>query len=139
MKKILFVCTGNTCRSPMAEGIFNKFAEEKGIDCISQSAGLMVIEHKVSENSFEVCRENGIDISSHTPTQITAEMINDADIILTMTSSHKAAFGNMDKVFTVAEYFGDDSDISDPYGGSLEDYRQTFCQLKSLIGNYYED
>lgn len=139
MRKILFVCTGNTCRSPMAEGIFNKLAEEIGFDAISESAGLMVTENKVSENSLEVCKENGIDISSHLPTQITAKLINDADVILTMTSSHKTAFGDMDKVYTVAEFFGENDEISDPYGGTLDDYRRTFSQLKSLIGKYHED
>ena len=88
MRKILFVCTGNTCRSPMAEGIFNKLAEERGFDAIASSAGIFVTEENVSENSLIVCEENDIDISSHTPSQITADMINSADIILTMTNSH---------------------------------------------------
>ena len=135
MRKILFVCTGNTCRSPMAEGIFNSLA----FNAVAKSAGLFVTEPSVSENSLEVCRENGIDISAHIPTRLTAELINDADVILTMTASHKAAFGAMDKVFTVAEFFGGDEDVSDPYGGSLGHYRHTFEQLKSLIGNYHED
>lgn len=139
MKKFLFVCTGNTCRSPMAEGIFNKLSAEKVWGATAQSAGLFVTEKSVSKNSIEVCREHGIDISSHIPTPITAELINEADVILTMTSSHKAAFGGMDKVFTISEYFGSDSDIIDPYGGSLDDYRFTFGQLVKLIGNYHED
>ena len=139
MRKILFVCTGNTCRSPMAEGIFNKFAVENGFNALSKSAGLFVTEQKVSENSLEVCKENGINISGHIPTPISPELINEADVILTMTSSHKAAFGDMDKVFTVAEFFGGEEDVSDPYGGTLDHYRHTFEQLKSLIGNYHED
>ena len=139
MKKFLFVCTGNTCRSPMAEGIFNKLSSEKGWQATAKSAGLYVTEPMVSENSLNVCLENGIDISSHIPTQITAELINEADVILTMTSSHKAAFGGMDKVFTVAEYFGGNGDVIDPYGGSIEIYRETYGQLEKLIGNYHED
>ncbi len=139
MKKILFVCTGNTCRSPMAEGIFNKLAAEQGYEAVAKSAGLFVTEPNVSENSLEVCKENGIDISGHTPMPITAELINEADVILTMTSSHKAAFGGLDKVYTAAEYFGSEGDIIDPYGGSIEIYRQTFCQLEKLIGSYYEN
>ena len=139
MKKFLFICTGNTCRSPMAEGIFNKTASEKGWRASAKSAGLFVTEGKVSTNSLEACRENGIDISSHTPTPITAELINEADVILTMTASHKAAFGGMDKVFTVSEYFGGSGDVTDPYGGNIEIYRQTFGQLEKLIGNYNEN
>ena len=139
MKKFLFICTGNTCRSPMAEGIFNKLVAERGFKATAKSAGLFVTEAKVSENSLEVCKENGIDISAHIPTPITAEMINEADVILTMTSSHKMAFGGMDKVFTIGEYFGNGENITDPYGGSIDIYRETFHQLEKLIGNYNED
>ena len=139
MKKILFVCTGNTCRSPMAEGIFNKLASEKGWQASAKSAGLFVTEGTVSTNSLAVCRENGIDISFHIPSAITSELINEADLILTMTTSHKAAFGGMDKVFTVSEYFADGGDVTDPYGGNIEIYRKTFCQLEKLIGNYNEN
>lgn len=139
MKKFLFVCTGNTCRSPMAEGIFNKLSSQKSWDAVAQSAGLFVTEKKVSENSYLVCLEKDIDISGHTPTPITAELISEADVILTMTTSHKAAFGTMDKVFTVSEFFGGTGDIIDPYGGDIEVYRETFGQLEALIGNYHEN
>ena len=96
-------------------------------------------ESSVSENSLKACAENGIDISGHTPTPITEELIAEADVILTMTASHKAAFSGLEKVFTVTDFFGGEGDIIDPYGGSMDIYRETFRQLEKLIGNYHED
>ena len=62
--KIMFVCTGNTCRSPMAEAVFNRFAEEKGLAVRAESMGTTTVTGMpVSENSIEVCKEIGIDIS----------------------------------------------------------------------------
>lgn len=62
--KIMFVCTGNTCRSPMAEAVFNRFAEEKGLAVRAESMGTTTVTGMpVSENSVEVCKEIGIDIS----------------------------------------------------------------------------
>lgn len=139
MKKILFVCTGNTCRSPMAEGIFNKMAGINNWSALAESAGIMVTETAVSENSLAVCKENGIDISKHISRQLTREMIEDSDVILTMTKSHKMIFDGLSKVFTLSEYVGGEEDVSDPYGGDLEVYRKTFSQLETLIGKYYED
>lgn len=123
----------------MAEGIFNKLVAAKGFNATAKSAGLFVTESSVSASSLEVCKENGIDISGHIPTPISAELISEADVILTMTASHKAAFGGMDKVFTIGEYFGNGENITDPYGGSIDIYRETFNQLENLIGNYNED
>ncbi len=134
----MFICTGNTCRSPMAEGIFNSLALQNGADAHAESAGLFVTETSVSESSIKVCAENGIDISGHLPTPVTEELVADADIILTMTHSHKMVFGGMDKVFTVGEYFGGE-DIPDPYGGDIDEYRKTFEVLYTLIGKYHED
>ena len=74
--KVLFVCTGNTCRSPMAEGIFRKMMHDRGMEdkVLCQSAGLSAVDgDPVSENAVLACREIGVDISEHTARRITGE------------------------------------------------------------------
>ena len=139
-KKILFVCTGNTCRSPMAEGIFNEFAHKNGIDAFASSAGIFITERTVSKTAVKVMAEIGIDISSHIPTQIDDVLINESDLILTMTENHKRHLVSngapAEKVFTLAQYVGENCNISDPYGGDEELYRQTCEEIRSLIEKY---
>ncbi len=128
--KIIFVCTGNTCRSPMAEGFFRKVSEENNITDIDiSSKGIYATEgDKVSEYSVISAGEYGVDISSHKASQLTKEDIISSYYIFTMTKSHKdaiiSAFPDMShKVFSVSEY-ADSPEISDPYAQSLDVYRK---------------
>jgi len=114
LKYILFVCTGNTCRSPMAEGFFNAAVRQdpKLSEAYKAfSAGIMVMDgESASNNAILALKEGwGIDISSHKVKALKYEYIKDADLILTMTKAHKDAalhlFPGMDKkIFTLKEY-----------------------------------
>ncbi len=138
IKTVLFVCTGNTCRSPMAEGIFNHAAKERGLNITAGSAGLFVAPgSEVSENSVKAAAEIGVDISGHRPTRITSELIERSDLILTMSSGHKMMIASMPeakgKTFTLCDYAGGRGEISDPFGGSLEVYEKCMREIKVKI------
>ncbi len=129
--KILFVCTGNTCRSPMAEAIFNTISEG------AFSRGFSGNGFPATENAVKVMAEMGIDISKHVSKMLTLDDLSDADLVLTMTKAHKnlltdIAPAEKDKIFTIGEYAGGE-DIADPYGGDIEVYRRCAEMLKEEI------
>lgn len=120
MKKIIFVCTGNTCRSPMAEGIFNKIAKENQLDIFAESAGLFANEgESVTQNAVLACKEKGIDISGHKSRQLTEQLAKTADFIVPMTQNHREICIKLFKETSVLPAL----DIPDPYGGELDVYR----------------
>lgn len=127
--KILIVCTGNTCRSPMAEGIFKSLAKEKDMDIQVQSAGTFAFDgDKASPNGIMALESLNIDISNHKSRLIHHNLIEEMDLILTMGSSHKELIEKKfpqagGKVFLLNEYaFGEKKDVIDPYGGKLKTY-----------------
>ena len=123
---ILFVCTGNTCRSPMVESFVRKIIIQNKLEGFAvRSAGLYAYEGEpASENAVEAAKKYGCDISSHRSLPIDIDLVNQSDLILTMTPAHKQVLSSVadGKVFTFGEYVGSDDDIADPFGGDLDEY-----------------
>lgn len=132
--KILFVCSGNTCRSPMAEG-YLKSLKLQGIEV--KSAGLSVgTFSRVSENSVAAMKEIGIDISNHIPTALTRSLIDTCDKIICMTPTHKAILENAGVNADISVLGGG---IFDPYGGDENMYiacrNEITAELDRLINS----
>ena len=136
--KILFVCTGNTCRSPMAEGMFRKMMQERDMEerVLCQSAGLSAVDGTpVSENAVLACREIGVDISEHTARRITGEELPVWNLYFPMSKTHGyilAQAGVPQTKIYIPKY------IADPFGGTLEEYRACRDKLAQQLEIFYE-
>ena len=137
MQRILFVCTGNTCRSPMAEAIL-KSRKIDGLEV--KSAGIYAATgSEASAHAKKVLEDQQID-HNHSSNMLTVDSVRWADLILTMTISHKNAILQQypdaaAKVFTLKEFTGEnyDVDVVDPFGGNLAIYQETYQELEKLI------
>ena len=139
MDKIIFICTGNTCRSPMAEGLFRAHGGEEKTGLTAASAGLFTQDGMpASQNAIAAAAERGADITAHRSRMLTAEMANAARYLVCMTGAHYDRLCELfpdcaDKVFTLLP-----EDISYPFGGDLETYRRAAAEIDAGVRSIIE-
>src|SRR5437762_13843299 len=136
---ILLVCTGNICRSPLAASLLERALRERGLEVNVTSAGTGAWDGApASEGAYLVGLERGLDLSGHRARLLTRELVENAHLILTMARHHRARvdeLGGEGRVFVLGEYAGrggDDVEVSDPFGGNLDIYRDTCQELEAL-------
>jgi protein-tyrosine phosphatase len=142
---VLFVCTGNTCRSPMAEGLFRQMAAER-LGCRAEdldahgvvvgSAGVAAWGGgRASSGALETMAECGIDLTAHESQPLTESLVQQADVIWTMTNAHRAAILAQfpEAADRVAVLSPDRADVVDPIGGPVEAYRQCAGQIRKHL------
>ena len=136
-KHILFICTGNTCRSPMAEALCRRYLPN--IETLSAGVGAAP-GLPASIGAIEAMQRRGLNLDHHRSRPLSSYLLADADLVLCMSNSHKqlilqALPGEcIGKVFTLAEYVDEpDQEIADPFGGNQEVYEACAQQIEELI------
>ncbi len=141
MPNILFVCTANICRSPMAEALFADWVKRNRPpgEWHVASAGTWAEDGlPASENAVTVMAERGLDLARHRSRAVSEPLLARASLVLCMTASHAEALRaefpqHTGRVKQVSELVGLKFDVLDPYGGPLEGYARTAAELEELM------
>jgi protein-tyrosine phosphatase len=143
MKKVLFVCTANVCRSPMAEAIFNALIQDAGMPHTARSAGVAALRGEpITPQARAALEEAGVYVDGHRARQVDGAMLEGADMVLAMTPRHVEKLlglsaASAGKIHTLPDYVGASArvgeGIPDPYGYSMAAYRASVRQIFECV------
>ena len=131
MIDVLFVCSGNTCRSPMAMVLFNALCVERGLPYRAESAGVHANQgNAASDGAFHAMKERGLSLARHAAQPFTLMLAREARLVVAMSESHAAIIRARYPAVRMVVF---DPPIRDPYGGSITQYRATADALAARM------
>ena len=138
--KVLVVCTGNTCRSPMAQAILERLGRERDVEVRSAGTGAWE-EAPASSAALRTVERHGLSLGEHRSRPLAPDLLDWADHVLVMERAHKRVverMGAAEKVTLLSEYGGDGEDIADPLGEAEERYEDVFAALSWYLESFLE-
>ncbi|WP_395753498.1 low molecular weight protein arginine phosphatase [Prosthecobacter sp.] len=142
MKNVLFVCTGNTCRSPMAEALFRELVKERADYQVSSAGVAAAPGMPASKHTAALLKSRGVNLSGFQSRMLDKKILEAATHVFAMSSHHMAAIVDefpeqTDKIYLVSEFAAEDAlrgkDVSDPFGQGLQAYEETLQALEKML------
>jgi protein-tyrosine-phosphatase len=142
LKNVLFVCTGNTCRSPMAEALFRELVRERADYRVSSAGVAAAPGMPANKHTTALLKEHGLDLASFQSRMLDQKTLEQATHVFAMSSHHMAAIADefpaqADKVYLVSEFVAEDTlrgrDVSDPFGQGRSAYEETLRDLSKIL------
>ena len=144
-KRVVFICSGNICRSPIAEAMLSAMIEKQGLDLEASSAGTLGIEdHAADPDAIKAVGEEGIDLRNHRSRGVSRDIIEDAFAVIVMGPEHEEGLGarypdTRDSIVRLWEYCPagrEAGEIEDPLGRGLDEFRRIRDVIREGLDNW---